>query len=218
MKRLLLLLVFSVLAGCGTSYYDTLYDQNLKQLESASRFSVLWPGASEIPGTNLVIRLPKIFEKVYNKNSIYSDDPHGDIDPERLNPPFLNPFPGLINCYEVFQKDPAGTSLPVYLYTGVRVLSAEGKAALQQQLQAMLQALSPGAAWSDVQARSPIDTPVAWKKIEATMPQEFFPSGQGKTGAQKLPGVFELWWYDTPTGVLLLGCARRRMPSQGKSI
>ena len=151
MKRLLFVLVFSLLTGCGTGYYDGLYRLHLKELESVTRFAELWPGGGEIPGTNLVIRVPKVFgDKVYNKNSVYSEDPHGEINPERLNPPDLNPFPGLVNCREVFQKDPSGANLPVYLYTGVRQLNAAAKAALQEEIQAKLKTVAPEAAWDDV--------------------------------------------------------------------
>ncbi len=155
MKRLFFVLGFFVVAGCGTGYYDGVYKLHLTELELTTRFADLWPGASEIPGTNLVIRLPKMFEKVYNKNSIYSDDPHGEIDPERLNPPFLNPFPGLVNCYEVFKKDPQNLMLPIYLYTGIRVLQPEAKAALEQELLTKLKEVAPDAAWDRRAGRHP---------------------------------------------------------------
>ncbi|HEY1784513.1 MAG TPA: hypothetical protein VGG30_03155 [Pirellulales bacterium] len=205
MKRLIFALMFLVLSGCGTGYYDALFEQHLKEIELASQFSVLYPGLSQIPGTNLGIRLPKVFDKPYNKNSTYSFDPNGEIDPERLNPPFLNPFPGLVNCYEVFAKESTGENLPYYLYTGVRVLAPEGKAALEQELLGKLKAIVPTASLDDVQAVTPRGAKVAWKKIAITMPQSFFPSGKGRTGGMMQPGVFELWFYEAPTGLVMLG-------------
>ncbi|HTU24533.1 MAG TPA: hypothetical protein VMF30_03995 [Pirellulales bacterium] len=205
MKRFLILLGLALLAGCGTGYYDELYNQHLKELQLAAKFIVLWPGPNEIPGTDLVVRLPKIFERAYNKNSTYSDDPNAEIDMERLNPPFLNPFPGLINCYETYVKDADNQNLPVYLYTGMKELSAEGKAAFEQEMLGKLKALNPDANLVDVQAPTPQGTSVPWKRIDITLPQDFFPQGQGKKGAKRLPGVFELWFYDTPTGLIIFG-------------
>ncbi len=117
MKRLLFVLGLGVIAGCGTGYYDDLYSQRLKQLDLTSAFAALWPGTTDITPILPSIRVPKIFAKTYNKNSIYTDDPHGEIDKDRLNPPFMNPFPGLVGCYESFQQEkrrrtgPAGLSL-----------------------------------------------------------------------------------------------------------
>jgi hypothetical protein len=205
MKRLFFVLVCLVFAGCGTGYYDSLYNQHLKELELAERFGILAPKPSEISGTNLVIRLPKIFEKGYNKNSTYSLDTDSEIDPIRLNPPFLNPFPGLINCYEAFVKDPAGENLPVYLYTGIRVVSNEEKAALEQELLGKLKVVAPDANLDTVEALTPRGEKVVWKKIAIAMPQPFFPWGLGSGAGKTLPGAFELWFYDAPTGLVIFG-------------
>jgi hypothetical protein len=205
MKRLLFVLMGSVLTGCGTGAYDSLYSAHLKEIELASQFGVLYPGSTEITGSNLVIRLPKMMNQAYNKNSIYSFDANGEIDPERLNPPFLNPFPGLVNCYEAFVKDPAGDNLPFYLYTGIRPLSPEGKAGLKQELLGKLKALAADASLEDVEALTPQGAKIVWKKIAIAMPQLFFPSGQGRMGAKMLDGSFELWLYEAPTSLVLLG-------------
>jgi hypothetical protein len=205
MKRLFFVFLIFSLGGCGTGDYDHLYEQHLKELDRGARYSALWPGAVEIPGTNLVIRVPKFFTKSYNKNSIYSDDAGGDIDLERLNPVFLNPFPGLVATYEDFQKNAKEENLPVYLYLGVRELTPEGKAALEQEILAKLKAVAPDASWRSVDVPTLRGDPVVWKKLEVRMPQGFFPAGQGRAGVKKMPGDFQLWWYDTPTGVVLLG-------------
>ncbi|HEX4146677.1 MAG TPA: hypothetical protein VHY91_24455 [Pirellulales bacterium] len=214
MKRLFLVLVCCVFTGCGTGYYDDLYRQHLDELKRAEQFVVLTPEPSEVPGTNLVVRLPKIFDRSYNKNSIYSLDTSGEIDPNRLNPPFLNPFPGLVNCYEAFVKDSAGENLPIYLYTGFRDLPSEGKAALEQELFGKLKALAPTVTLDTVEALTPQGAKVPWKKMSAAMPQDFFPWGQGSGNAKQMPGVFELWLYSpeadplakqeaVPTGLVL---------------
>ena len=194
-----------MLGGCGTSYYDGKFVQRAKKLDLASAFAPLWPGASEIPGTNLYIRVPKFFDRAYNRSSNYTDDENGEIDPERLNPPFLNPFPGLLGCYEAFAKIASGESIPVYLYAGVRVIGGEGKAGFQQELADKLQKLDPQAHWEDITVRDPEDNPVNWKVITASFTQPFFPQGHGRKDAKQLPGFFQLWWFDAPTGVVLLG-------------
>ena len=108
------------LGGCGTGYYDGKFEQRAKKLDLASAFAPLWPGANQIPDNNVYFRVPKFFDRAYNKSSNYTDDENGVIDPERLNPPCLNPFPGLLGCYEAFAKIASGESIPVYLYVGVR--------------------------------------------------------------------------------------------------
>jgi hypothetical protein len=205
MKRLLFGCVLCVLSGCGTGYYDELLEQRSRELKMASEFSPLWPGPNEIPGTNLMIRLPKKFEKVYNKTTIYSADANAEIDPERLNPPFMNPFPGLVGCYEAFVKTSTGEGLPIYLYLGIRELVGDAKVAFQQELAGKLKQLDPTADWENIDVPNPKGALVSWKMIEAKMPQVFFPEGKGRADAKTLPGFFQIWWYDVPTGAVLLG-------------
>jgi hypothetical protein len=56
-----------------------------------------------------------------------------------------------------------------------------------------------------VQALTPQGATVPWKKIAVTMPQQFFPGGQGSGKAKMLDGVFELWFFEAPTGLVLFG-------------
>jgi hypothetical protein len=205
MRLISLAILACFLGGCGTGYYDEVYKRRTTDLDLASKFAVLFPGPTQVgEGGDAVVQLPKIFDHTYNRSSNYTSDANGVIDPDRLNPPFLNPFPGLLGTYEAFVKPASGEGLPEYLYMGVKELTPDGKVALMQELAGKLKPFSPDANWEDVQVNSPQGTPVLWKKIKVSMPQDFFPQGHGRDAKKTLPGVFEIWWYDAEGAALLL--------------
>ena len=98
-----------------------------------------------------------------------------------------------------------GRDIPVYLYEGVWLGNAEGKAAFQQELAGKLQKLDPQAHWDEVTVRDPEDKPVSWKVINANLDQDFFPQGHGQKDRKKLHGYFQLWWFDEANGAVLFG-------------
>ena len=190
----------AMLSGCGGSAYDSLVNRRLLELRVGAPFKILW-GPTTLDETPISLRVPLVFRKSYRPDSGHSDD-GGRIKPDRLQPPFL-PLPGLKLCYEGASPDPGGGTLPFYCY--VAVVPKGDAAKLQTELQAALKTTFPETpdTWESVDAKTPEEKAVPWKKIRVEGEQPFFAGPQKKP--TMMPGIFELWIHGADDYVVLVG-------------
>jgi hypothetical protein len=195
-------------AGCGEPAYTSLLNHRLDELRAGAPFRVLY-GPTTIPDTPIQVRLPMTFRKSYLENSPHSDD--GDkIRADRLQPPFLQ-LPGFRMCYEGNGSDPNAGRVHFYCYLWA-IPSKPGDAEkIAADVQAKLNATfkDAKAEWQAVDAATPEGKGLNWRKIgvEAPMP---YPSyrhepDRKKMPTEEFPSKFELWMYDSPNYVILIG-------------
>ena len=107
-----------VLAGCGTSAYEERVEKGMGALRTAQMYIGVSPSFTEIPGTSVSLRLPKIVDgnaKAYNDQSAEPNG-QGPVNPGRLNPTFLK-IPGLRVTYEILGMDmKLNQGANIYLY------------------------------------------------------------------------------------------------------
>ena len=201
-------LLLAATSGCGTPAYTDLLNHRLDELRAGAPFRVLY-GPTKIPDTPIEVRIPMSFRKSYLENS-----PHGDdgekIRPDRVQPPFLQ-LPGFRMCYEGNGSDPNAGRVHFYCYLWV-IPSKPGDAdkmaaEVQTKLAATFKDAKPE--WQSVDAYTPDGKAMNWRKIgvEAPMP---YPSYRHEEDRKKMPtedfpSKFELWMYDAPNYLVLIG-------------
>lgn len=201
-----------LIAGCGGSRYDTLINKRLGALRSGAPFRML-SAPAEIPETPIKLRIPIVFRNSYTAESGHSDD-KGRIRPDRFQPPFLT-IPGLKICYEGVVSDSVNGRLPFYCYVGV--VEGGDATAISNDLLTKLKETFKDApeAWDRVDARSPQDRAVPWKKVRVLGDQPFRPGGE-ESEPRPLPGIFELWIHEADKYVVIVGW-RTPTAIEGKS-
>jgi hypothetical protein len=194
---------FALLAGCGTADYERLLTKRLNDLRSAEPFRTLF-GPTELPDTPMKIRVPMAFKTSYMENSPHPED-GAKISPDRAQPPFL-PLPGFKLCYEGHVPSAEGQP-PFYCYLAAVPAKAGDAAKMAADLQAALKAKFKDVpdAWETVDANTPENKALAWRKIRVTGEQPFRVKDAGKVVSKNLPGVFELWMHDAGDYIVLVG-------------
>jgi hypothetical protein len=193
--------LLAALAGCGGATYDALLNAHLSNLRSGAPFRSLW-GPTEIPDTPVTIRVPMVFAKSYLPNSPHDDD-KGKIKPSRLQPPFLQ-LPGFRMSYEGTAAGAAGT-LPYYCYLAVVPGGDAGEIAAKLQAQLKEKFKETPDQWENVDAKTPEDKAISWRKLRVTADQPFFVNANGQVSEQVMPGDFELWIHEHEGQVVLVG-------------
>ncbi|MGD9644108.1 MAG: hypothetical protein AB7U73_00500 [Pirellulales bacterium] len=135
------------------------------------------------------IRVPMAFRESYKPDSGHPDD-NGRIKPERFQPPFLK-LPGLKLCYEGKVADAAGGKVPFYCYLAAVPKGDAEKIAAQLEEQLKAKFPNTPADWENVDAKTPDDKAVSWRKLRVEGEQPFFVEGQPE--AKVMPGIFEVW-------------------------
>ncbi len=211
LRFLLFAALVPLIAGCGGAPYDALINKRLSALRSGAPFRML-SAPAEIPDTPIKLRIPIAYRNSYTPESGHPDD-KGRIRPDRLQPPFLT-LPGLRICYEGTVNDSTGR-LPFYCY--VAAVEGGDSTAISKDLLAKLKETFKDApdAWENVDARSPRDRAVPWKKVRVVGDQMFRPGGEDSE-PRPLPGIFELWIHDAEKYVVILGW-RTPTAIEGKS-
>jgi len=193
-----------VVSGCGTSAYNDLVKDRVAQLRAEVKFQGMY-ASSQIPSSQLKLRIPMIMSNSYSTASGHPDD-GTKINPARLQPPFLN-LPGLKLTYETRHKTADGTRLPFYCY----IASTPGKPGDADRLcadfQKRLKQRFPDTpdTWEAVDADSPTGFAVHWRKLRVVGEQPFFVKGGGMVEARNMPGVFELWVHEGDGQIVILG-------------
>jgi hypothetical protein len=202
--------VATTFTGCGTSEYNSMLNSRLDKLRAGAPFRVLW-GPTSLPDTPVSLRVPLIFNKSYVEDSPHSED-GPKIRPDRLQPPFLQ-IPGLKICYEGKATDAQlNGKLPFFCYLGAMAAKPGDADALAADLAEKLKQKfkDAPAEWQNIDAKTPDDKAMTWRKIRVEGDQEF-PTRRGasKDGVpivtETFPGVFELWMYDAGQYVVLVG-------------
>jgi hypothetical protein len=193
-------------AGCGTGDYETLMKSRMGALNTSAPFKQLF-GASELPGTPVKVRVPQSFKASYAENSPHPDDPAG-INPQRLQPPFVN-LPGFKLCYEGTVQGVDGI-LPYYCYLSAFEAGSGQATAIEGEIRAALnKEFASNVAWEDVDATTPTGASIPWKKISVAGEMLFdVHSGDNRADNaeyKKIPGKFELWSYQANGWMVLVG-------------
>jgi hypothetical protein len=196
-----LALVCVTLAGCGQAEYDRLAQERLRILRQGSDFLAhLHDQATTIVDQVASLRLPKLFDET----STSLPQPGQNVDPSRLQPPFVT-LPEFRFCYEKFVEGEPREFVPLYCYFAVVDVEKTSASALLADLQKQIRAKFPRAtSWQDVELDTPTGGKIAWKKIGVTGPQLFDCTPQnGERG--DLDGRFELYVHSSPKHHILVG-------------
>ncbi len=137
------LLIPILAAGCGTDEYEKLMAERLIFLERQSRFDLLYKSTTLTRVADgdqaeqvypISLRLPKLFKKDYwfTKGSKYHDG--REIPKDRLNPSFLDEFPGLLLMCEAGVKLGERNYLKYNCYVGVVDANETSAQELQDEL------------------------------------------------------------------------------------
>jgi hypothetical protein len=204
-----------VTAGCGTSEYDRRRAEWLRSYravaarraaaETQARLLQQFYGPTELSGTSLRIRVPKVFTTAFDSNSKVAGQP---IDSRRLHPPFLT-LPGFRLCYESTAAGNQG-QLPFYLYLAVvdRQYAPPGETSLAEWIQKKFAAAFPDAraAWEPFEVESVAGEKVTWRKIAAAGTQPFYVLQPGQATYVDLPGIVELYTVEQGPHLVIVAC------------
>ncbi len=188
-------------AGCGTSDYNHMVSNRLGDLRVKAKFLGFF-GPAKLANAPYTIQVPMAFKKSYTEES--------KIAPERLQPPFLA-LPGFERCYEGLADGPQG-KLPFYCYVAAvpargsdgEKIAADLKAKLIAALEGKME--KPEALeWEARQVDSPKGTGIPWKRLRIEAKQPFTHKVNDAYVTDEMPGLFELWLYEGPEHVVLVG-------------
>jgi hypothetical protein len=195
-----------VAAGCGTSEYMQRVQQGLGGMKAGAVFNTLYEKPSEIPGTPVVLRLPKFIgeSKAFTEQSAEPNG-QGNVKPERLQPPFLK-IPGLRVCYQMATiDDSTGVLMPYYCYLGALPAgqpAPDGKPIEESILAQVVSAFPNTQPWSSIACPTPSGASIPWQSLTANGAQDFLdPSGN----PVKVDGVFRLFTSEIGGWRVLIG-------------
>ena len=193
-----------IVVGCGGSKYNAALNERLGDLKREAPFNSL-SAPTEIPGTPVMIRIPKDLSRYATLDTPDSTSPTGKISPERVKFSMLK-LPGVYCVYDAetpLAEPNNGSKAPMACQIAVIPKSAPEAAALPGMLDAGLKMAFPGqaVAWEPVE----VDTPgganrIKWNMIHAE-PEILFDvipaDASGAIQLKKLPSVLEVWWHET---------------------
>lgn len=200
--------------GCGTSVYNEKFQRRLAQLRITSPFADLRTPTADLP---INFRIPLIFTEAYDRNSVHPLDQEGGkpkrIRPDRVAPPFLLDFPGLRVMYQGEQSDSGHTqTLPYYCYLGEdTAASVNGKFPYDAWLERIKRNLTITQPWKSIDVNTPIVNDAGqirslnWKRLVAKGKMEFDIVNFQTREFRELDGYFEMWVYETPQWIAVLG-------------
>jgi len=206
-------------AGCGTSVYGEKFNKRLDELKITSAFAELRRPTDDLP---INFRIPLIFTAAYDRNSAHPLDEGKRIHQDRVAPGFMQDFPGLRVMYQGEVDDPPPPqnptqTVPYYCYVGEGATdSVKGKFPYDLWLARVKRNQPDVRGWESVEVPMPEVNAagqvkkLTWKRLVAKGKQEFdlvsFPkSPSPRREYQSLDGYFELWVYETPQWIAVLG-------------
>jgi len=187
-----------VCGGCGLGGFEARLNARVEQLKQESPFDEALHDAIELPGTRVLIRVPKDFTHAWGAGSPVDG---GTIDPARVKPQLADRFlelPDLKVTYEGLKKSEQ-RRLAYYCYVGAKELPKTGARDPGDSIFAQLQtddyrdAISR---WEDVQCPTPEGGSIKWRYLRTSGPMPFYcVDAEGKDENprfQKLPGTLEV--------------------------
>jgi hypothetical protein len=199
-----LLLLGSLLTGCGAGTYNDLVEAAGPRLksEAASRGMTrhLDPYIAEpVAETTFVYREPQGFQKV-----------PADRGAHELYAASV-PIPGHVQTYELGADRSGGSKTYVNIYVAAAALPEGGSASLMDAFQSSLKSKMVGApeAWTPIDMKTPDGGSIPWKKYTMKGSFEFVSQqGSGSPYAAHEPGVIEYYWYEGNGHYAIVGWQR----------
>jgi len=188
-----LILGIGACCGCGAKEYQQRMAAGLEQVRQGSAFNELLYDAADLEGTQVSVRVPKVFKQSFKEGSAIGGKP---VDPRRVKPPKVDLTEFNI-AYEALAPA-SGGKVAYYCYLGAAT-SSGGKAADPTNGMAMeLQDKFPNGTgdWEEVRLPTPEGRVLTWKKIRATGTQEFYyVDNSNKASFKAMPGILEVYYH-----------------------
>ncbi len=175
------LLIAGTLPGCGSAEYERRLKLGLEEIRQRSAFGQLYGQPVALPGTPLMIRVPRAFTLSFQEGSAFDDKP---IDNRRVTIPGVA-LPGLAVTYEGRVVDSAGGKYPYYMHLFAIERAKAGKlissksetpsaldttGELYQQIQKAFDRTH--GSWAEVACQTPYGNQLAWQRLRTEGEQE----------------------------------------------
>jgi hypothetical protein len=191
-------------AGCGTDTYGDKFQTRLSDLQRLSPFASLTHDPTDDLPVNL--RVPtSMTTHVYNLYSADTIDPSKVVARDRVLPPFLQLRDGFRRTYEGQYQQNGSNSSPYFLYVWMfdAPRPKDGLEKLRDLVR--LQLRDAKANWEPVEVKTPDGKTLSWQRLQIKADQTFETEHNGSASDEKVPGVFELWSFESPGWDVLLG-------------
>ena len=194
------------LAGCGTGEYNRRFQVSLTESGRKAEFdTLLHPGPTPVTDgggqpAGVQLRLPKVLDG--SSQSLPSTT-------GRAQPPFLK-IPGFAYAMERLLDDgtktPEGADVfaPVYCYLAAVPKADQKPEVVSADVQKLVIAAFPQAAWQDTSAGSPTGGNIPLKVLTVSGQQDF-DNGQNMGPVVKLDGRMDLYFYEGQTHFVFIG-------------
>jgi hypothetical protein len=190
-------------AGCGTSTYGEKFSKRLAELELSSPFAVLRAPTTDLP---VNFRIPVVMKDGYDRNSAMPGDSKQKIRQDLIAPLFMMDFPGLRMMYQGDMTSKQFERLPIYCYLGEGdAVSVKGKFPYDTWLARVKNKFPNTKAWESIDVPTPLGKKLSWKRLVAKGKQEFEIVESNKARPSTMDGAFQLWVYETPQWISILG-------------
>jgi hypothetical protein len=168
--------------GCGSEYERRLHDSGATaQMELAKKYDDKLTEPKSVPGTALMVRLPK-------PGSIA---PEGD--PRRSKPGNI-PVSDIKLACEGMIPDSGGGQMSYYLYVGVIPGTMQSVTGALASALGIAPQLTKKGDWADVSCDTPQATTVVWRKLSLTGKQDFYYKDKdNKETFNSMDGVVDIY-------------------------
>ena len=194
--------VLALSSGCGTSTYEQEFTTRLADLHRTSAFGPLDRETVDLP---VNFRVPDAFTHVFTLQSADPAEPKHQVYRDHVLPPGMMDGVGHRRTFEGKYVDNVQVQTPYYLYVWMydAPLPKDGLQVLRNHLRLALG--DPKLAWENVDVKDLAGKTLAWKRLEHKGNETFEVARSGTLHDETSPGIFQLWFYDTPGWTVLLG-------------
>jgi hypothetical protein len=191
-----LLLTTSSIVGCGGGSYSDRMEKRIGELKREAPFVEL-TGPTEIPGTSVKLRVPKIVPNFLTLDTEDASSPTGKINPERVKLLMLK-LPGKYCAYNGDVALSDGSKATISCQIAVLEKSSPQVADLPKVLQTAVGG-NLDLPWVPINVDTPGgDGTIAWKWFNLVADQSFEVTASDATvQLKKLPGLAKLWWHES---------------------
>lgn len=175
----LALLLAAACWGCGAGEYKKRLDDRVREIGQETPLSRMH-AAMEIPGTPVMIRIPKFFE---------------EVPPDARRAKWPLDLADLKLTYEGFVADSDEGKVAYYCYLAVTEMSHAGARDPNRALRNRLMDLFPGTAvqWEDIHCKTPDGRATKWQKSQTAGELEFYYDKDGKAEPRRMQGTIEVY-------------------------